>query len=150
VFGCLLAPHLENPRLGGIFKYIQEFQGFISPGILAAFVFGMVVKKAPPTVGMAALVLNPVIYGLLFVFFGQVEYFERIGISLGNIAFLNRMAITFVVLIVVMGAITAAKPLSGPKQMPVRQDFDMHPAPMVLWLGGAVIAAVIAFYVIFW
>ena len=24
----------------GIFKFIQEFQGFISPGILAVFVFG--------------------------------------------------------------------------------------------------------------
>jgi hypothetical protein len=34
--------------------------------------------------------------------------------------------------------------------MPVRQDIDMRPAPSVLWLGGAVIAAVVAFYIIFW
>ena len=28
VIGCLIAPVLGNPRFGGIFKYIQEFQGF--------------------------------------------------------------------------------------------------------------------------
>ena len=44
---------------------------------------------------MAALVLNPVIYGLLFLFFGGVESFKQAGLSLGEIAFLNRMAITF-------------------------------------------------------
>jgi len=150
LIGCLLAPHLQHPRLGGIFKYIQEFQGFISPGIVAAFVFGMIVKTAPPAAGVAALALNPIIYGLLFVFFGRIEYFDRIGVSLGEIAFLNRMAITFAFLIAIMTVITVLRPLSEPKPMPVRRDFDMRPAPIVLWLGGAVIAAVIAFYIVFW
>ena len=44
-----------------------------------------------------------------------------------------------------MAVITAVKPLDGPKVMPVKADFDMRPTPSVLWLGGAVIAAVIAF-----
>ena len=37
-----------------------------------------------------------------------------------------------------------------PKPMPVRSDIDMTPAPSVLWLGGAVIAGVVAFYIVFW
>ena len=29
---CLISPMLADPRFGGLFKFIQEFQGFISPG----------------------------------------------------------------------------------------------------------------------
>ena len=60
------------------------------------------------------------------------------------------MAITFVILIFVMAIITYFKPLEKPKEMPVQKDFDMRPARSVVWLGGAVIAAVIGFYIIFW
>jgi SSS family solute:Na+ symporter len=150
LIGCLLAPYLEHPRLGGIFKYIQEFQGFISPGIVAAFVFGMLIKSAPPAAGTAALLLNPLVYGALFILSGQIEYFDRIGVTIGEIAFLNRMAVTFGVLVLVMAVITILRPLREPKAMPVREDFDMRPAPSVLWLGGAVIAGVVAFYAVFW
>ncbi len=150
IVGCLIAPQLGHPRFKGIFHYIQEFQGFISPGILAAFVFGFIFKRAPAMAGVVALVLNPLIYGLLFVFFGDIGYFDEIGISLGKIAFLNRMAITFGIIILAMAVITAVKPLDGPKVMPIKADFDMRPTPSVLWLGGAVIAAVIAFYIVFW
>jgi len=150
VIGCLIAPQLGHPRFKGVFHYIQEFQGFISPGILAAFVFGMIFKRAPASAGVAALILNPIIYGLLFVLFGEIGYFEQIGISLGQIAFLNRMAITFGLLMGIMALITICRPLHSPKQMPVREGIDMKPAASVLWLGGAVIVAVVAFYIIFW
>ncbi len=50
VIGCIMSPLLDNPAFGGIFKYIQEFQGFISPGILAVFVFGLLVHRAPGAV----------------------------------------------------------------------------------------------------
>ena len=137
IVGCLVAPLLADPRLKGIFHYIQEFQGYISPGILAAFVFGFVVKKAPPAAGVAALLLTVPVYGLL-----QWQF--------SAIAFLNRMAITFAVIIAAMAIITYFRPLHAPKEMPVNRDFDMRPTPMVLWLGGAVIAAVIGFYIVFW
>lgn len=137
VIGCIIAPQLANPKFKGIFHYIQEFQGYISPGILAAFVFGFVVKKAPAAAGVAALLVSVPVYGFL-----QWQF--------GGIAFLNRMAITFVFIILIMSVITVFKPLKQPKEMPVNEDFDMRPAPSVLLLGGAVIAAVIGFYIIFW
>jgi SSS family solute:Na+ symporter len=144
--GCLVAPQLTHPQFGGIFKYIQEFQGFISPGILAAFVFGFIFKYAPASAGVAALLLNAPIYGLLYIFCAGT--FESVTIV--KIAFLNRMAITFVMIIIVMALITIFKPLPQPRVMPVTQDIDMTRAPAVVWLGAAVIAAVVAFYVIFW
>jgi SSS family solute:Na+ symporter len=64
-------------------------------------------------------------------------------------AFLNQMAITFGVLILAMAIITILKPLKEPRVMPVREEFDMRPAPSVIWLGALVIAATLVLYVIF-
>lgn len=137
IIGCIIAPQLANPRFKGIFHYIQEFQGYISPGILAAFVFGFVVKRAPAISGVIALLVSVPVYGFL-----QWQFNE--------IAFLNRMAITFGAIILIMALITILNPLDKPKKMPINEKFDMRPAPSVVWLGSAVIACVIGFYIIFW
>lgn len=49
-----------------------------------------------------------------------------------------------------MAVITYYKPLPEPKKIPLKEGIDMKPALSVLWLGGAVIATVIAFYIVFW
>jgi SSS family solute:Na+ symporter len=136
--GCLIAPQLMNPKFKGIFHYIQDFQGFISPGILAAFVFGIIFKRAPPSAAITALILNVPVYGIL-----HLKYFE-------NIVFLNKMAITFGILILTMAIITIFKPLPRPKVLPARGGIDMKPEPSVVWLGLAVIAATVVLYIIFW
>ena len=137
VIGGLIAPQLGNPRFQGIFNYIQEFQGFISPGILAAFIFGLFVKKAPSSAGLTALIGSPVIYGFLFFMFG-------------GIAFLNRMAITFVILLISMAVLTIMKPLSEPKVMPEREGFDGKPDAMIKGMGITVVILTILLYIIFW
>jgi SSS family solute:Na+ symporter len=134
----------------GIFTYIQEFQGFISPGVLAAFAFGFIVKRAPGRAGVAALIVNVVIYGFLLICFSGYDLFNNLGTTISTIAFLNRMAISFGVILAVMIILTLAKPLSEPKTLPVREEFDMRPAPSVVWLGGAVIVITLALYAIFW
>ena len=137
LIGCLIAPQLGAGRFQGIFNYIQEFQGFISPGILAAFVFGLAIKRTPPSAGVTALLLTIPVYGILLIFFE-------------NIAFLNRMAITFVILVLTMALITVVKPLTEPKILPEKKDFDMKPAPSVTGLGIGVISITVVLYIIFW
>ncbi|MCF6284587.1 MAG: hypothetical protein L3K26_05310 [Candidatus Hydrogenedentes bacterium] len=39
VVGCVLAPMLQNNK--SIFEFIQEFQGYVSTGILAVFIYGL-------------------------------------------------------------------------------------------------------------
>jgi len=134
---CLIAPQLGNPKFKGIFNYIQEFQGFISPGILAAFIFGLFIKRTPPAAGLASLILTVPVYGALMLFFPDV-------------AFLNRIAINFVFLIIIMAVITILRPLKEPKVLPVKEGFDMRPAPGLKWLCGLVILATICLYIIFW
>jgi len=65
VAGCLLAPMLDDPKFGGVFQYIQQFQGYIWPGVVAVFVFGILVETAPGAAGVAGLIAGPAIYGLL-------------------------------------------------------------------------------------
>ncbi len=135
VIGGLWAPVVA--RFGSIFQYMQMIWGFISPGIVASFLFGMVVKKAPPAAAIGAMILGVPVYGLLLLLLPEV-------------AFLHHMAITFLVLIAYMVAITWARPLAEPVSMPVRGDLDMTPSPGVNLMGAGVIVAAAALYVIFW
>jgi SSS family solute:Na+ symporter len=98
----VLAPQLGNPAISNsIFTIIQEGQGFISPGILAVFAFGLVFRRAPAICGTVGLLTNLVAYGLLKVFVPDLQ-------------FLNRMAVCFALCVAIMAAITIAKPLSQP------------------------------------
>ena len=137
VIGCFIAPLLDNPKFGGIFKYIQEFQGYISPGILAVFVFGFIVKKAPPMTGVVGLVLNPIMYFILAKAFPKL-------------AFLDRMSIAFFGVLVVMCIITLVKPLKEPTRYPVKTDIDLRSSGAAKVFGLAVVAATIGLYIFFW
>ena len=98
----VLAPQLGNPKISNsIFTIIQEGQGFISPGILAVFVFGLLIRRGPPVCGVVGLLTNMIAYGLLKVL-------------VPNLQFLNRMAVCFALCLAVMGVITAMKPLPQP------------------------------------
>lgn len=88
LIGCIVAPIWNDPKYGGVFKAIQEFQGYISPGIFAAFVVGFWMKRAPNFYGIIALIGCPILYGALANFFPDLN-------------FLNRMAWTFAILIAV-------------------------------------------------
>ena len=149
VIGAFIAMFLRKFPTG-IFTFIQEFQGFISPGVLGAFVFGFIVKRAPSICGSVALIGSAVVYFLLLVFFSGYGPFDKMGITIGEIAFLNRIAITFVVVLIILVILRLVKPLREAKTLPVREGFDMKPTPVVIWLGAVVIAATLILYVIFW
>lgn len=137
VIGCFISPILANPKFGGIFKYIQEFQGFISPGILAVFLFGIVVKRVPGFAGVVGLLINPLIYAVL-------------KIAVPSLAFLDRMALSFGCVLIVMAILTAIKPLKNPKKLPHNTDIDLKSSPIAKLFGIVVIALTLVLYIIFW
>jgi SSS family solute:Na+ symporter len=144
VIGCLLAPALGHPQFKGVFNFIQEFQGYISPGIVAAFVIGIAVPRAPAYAGFVALALSAPIYGVLHLLFSDFSF------SIYELHFLIRMAITFGLLAAVMLLMTAIYPLAAPRKMPEVKDFDATNSRLAMTLGGLVILAVLVFYVKFW
>ncbi len=136
IAGCLIAPFLNNPSFTNIFTYIQEFQGFLSPGILAVFIFGLFAKKAPRFAGAIGIIASPVIYAtLLFV--------------LPEVAFLNRMAITFISILIIMLLLTLIKPLKQEIVMPVNEAISVEHSPVVYIMGAVVLVVTCSLYVIF-
>jgi SSS family solute:Na+ symporter len=136
VIGCLIAPQLADPRFKGAFAYIQEFQGYVSPGVLTIFLFGLFVPRTPRVSGMVGLLLSPVIYGFLHLFFGDM-------------AFLNRMAITVGALAVVLTVLTLTRPLKEPVKLPVQSKIAMDSSKGAMLWGVVVVLATVALYVVF-
>lgn len=135
--GCGLGPALDHPKFGGVFQFIQQFQGYIWPGVVAAFLFGLVAERAPGAAGVAALVSGPAVY---FVF----QTFAK------EMHFLVQVTLTFSLVIAVMGFITLVWPLKEPRRLPERSELDTRTSPAVLASGLAVIAGVLVFFVVFW
>lgn len=137
VIGCLIAPVLANPEFRGAFAFIQEFQGFISPGILTIFLFGLFVRRAPRMCGVLGLVLSPVIYGALF--FGWDE-----------IAFLNRMAITVGIIALILAVLTLIHPLKEAVVLPEQTKIELAWSKGSICFGLLVVLLTVLLYIIFY
>jgi SSS family solute:Na+ symporter len=137
VIGCLIAPVLANPRFKGAFAFIQEFQGFVSPGVLTIFLFGLFVKRTPRSCGVLGLVLSPIIYGILF--FGW-----------SDMAFLNRMAITVGAIAVILAVVTIVNPLKEVIKLPEQTKIELNWSKGSIYFGIFVTLLTVALYLIFW
>ncbi len=134
---CIIAPQLGRPEFGGIFTFIQEFQGFISPGVLTVFLFGFLVPRAPRYVGWLGIVINAALYGTL-------------KFAAPGIAFLDRMAICMAVVAAVLGLLTLVNPLKQPVVMPVNNEIALESSKSAKAWGWVVVIATLALYAIFW
>ena len=134
VFACLCAPWIGS--FESVFDYIQKFWGFITPGIVTAFVIGLIVKKAPPMAANGALILGIPIYGALLWLWPEV-------------AFLHHMAITFLLLSAFMLVVTLFKPLQEPVEFPV-SEIEVKMLPSGWFWGGLIILVTLCLYLIFW
>lgn len=151
VVACSWAPMIWKMRDGGVFKYIQEIWGFISPGIVAAFVGGLVWPRASAKAGKAVLVLGPVLYAVCRVP-GWVMNAPEAGVAklvydFSTMAFLHHMFVIFIVLMGVIGVMTAVRPMEKPVTMP-KSDIDVTPDPLVYILGtGIIVTTAVIYYI---
>lgn len=135
VAGCLLGP--LPARFEGVFEYIQKIWGFISPGIVAVFIFGLIFRRAPLRAAMAAMLLGIPVYGLFLYL-------------LPGVAFLNHMAFTFAILCAVMALLTYLQPLPEPVRFRSQSDIALTGSPLAKVLGAGVVAATALLYFFFW
>lgn len=137
IIAVSLAPALGNPKFShSIFTIIQESQGFISPGILAVFIFGLAVHKAPRFSGVVGLLTSIVAYGVL-------------KFQAPSIQFLNRMAICFALCLVIMAVITVVKPLPQPVEFRTNTKIELHSSKGALAAGVVVVIVTLILYAIF-
>jgi SSS family solute:Na+ symporter len=137
VFAVILAPQLGNPKISNsIFTIIQESQGLISPGVLAVFAFGLIVRRAPRICGIVGLVTNIIAYTTL-------------KFAVPSIQFLNRMAICFALVLVVMSLITLIKPLAQPMQFEHKTTIDVKSSKGAAIAGVFVVLLTLLLYLLF-
>lgn len=145
----LVAPNFDNPKLGGIFKIIQEFQGFISPGILAIFIVGFFVPRAPRYVGLMGILLNVAAYGALK--WGLGDAIVSAGLWFApTISFLDRMAICFLLVLLASGIATLLHPLREPVKLPVNESMNLEPSRFAAFAGAGVVVLTGILYMVFW
>ncbi|WP_443937555.1 sodium/sugar symporter [Pedobacter sp. MW01-1-1] len=154
----IISPFLGIDKKGG-FEFIQEYTGFVSPGIFAMFILGFFWKK---TTSNAALFATIGGFGLsvLFKFLPgmmDLSFLHDSGFAVANaegiyeIPFLDRMGFVFVICIVVMYAISMFENSKGDKSNGLEVDssmFKVHPSFAVGSLF--VIGILVALYSIFW
>ncbi|MBR5213426.1 MAG: sodium/solute symporter [Akkermansia sp.] len=148
VLGCaviatVIAPFLDNPAFGGIFTFIQEFQGFLSPGVLAVFLFGFFVPKCPRIFGWLGILLGA-------VFYASFKWVEILGAT--DQSFLNRMGFSFIAVCVVGLILTIVNHVKGGEAVVLTDKgiIEMKTSTRAKVFGWAVIAMTIALYIIFW
>ena len=147
IMAAVVAPMLD--KFTSIFQYIQEFQGFISPGILAVFIFGFFSPRTPRYFGALGIGMNVISYGAFKWVIGDWLVSHGWWYS-GEMAFLDRMAICFFIVILTGIITTIVSPLKKPVDMPVNESMDLRSSAGAKICGVGVLIATVALYVIFW
>jgi len=79
LLGAFIAPTLGS--LDQVFQYIQEYTGFISPGVVAVFLFGMFWKRATANAALVAVVASIPFSWMMQALFPEVPFLVRMALS---------------------------------------------------------------------
>jgi len=158
LLAVLIAPLMGIDKKGG-FQYIQEYTGFVSPGIFAMFILGFFWKKTTSSAALFATI-GGFILSLLFKFMPRVvdlSFLSRYGFSKANekgvyeIPFIDRMGFVFVICVAVMVVISLYENKKGivPKGLEIdRKMFKLAP---VFAVGALIVTGILAaLYTIYW
>ncbi len=77
LLGALIAPTLG--KLEQVFQYIQEYTGFISPGVLVVFLFGLFWRRATANAALTVVLMSIPLSWALQVFVPELPFLDRMG-----------------------------------------------------------------------
>jgi solute:Na+ symporter, SSS family len=162
IFGILLTLGLGDALMGEGkqgFQYIQEYTGFVSPGIFAMFLLGFFWKKTTSNAALFATIGGFIFSVILKFLPGMVnlESLHSIGFAVANakgvfeIPFLDRMAIVFVLCIIGMYFISIAENKKGITPHGLEIDASMFKTSTGFAVGALIIIGLlIALYSVYW
>ncbi len=158
VIAIIIAPFLGIDKKGG-FQFIQEYTGFVSPGIFALFLLGCFGKKTTSNAALFATI-GGFIFSCVLKFLPAVvdlSFLNPIGWAVPNaegvyeIPFLDRMAIVFVLCVVAMFFISTKESQKGVNTNGLEVDTTMFKVTPAFTVGALVITGITAaLYTIFW
>jgi len=156
IIAIAISDSLGIDKKGG-FQFIQEYTGFVSPGIFAIFILGFFWKRANSKGALAAIIggfVLSIVFKFLPAWGADLSFLSGMGFAVPNrttgiyeIPFLDRMGFVFIFCVLIM-ALLADKG-NNPKGLEV--DASMFKTSRTFTIGAIVILSILtALYTIFW
>ncbi|MDB6079030.1 MAG: sodium/glucose cotransporter, partial [Akkermansiaceae bacterium] len=136
-------------RIGSVFSFIQEIQGFISPGVLAVFLFGFLSPKTPRYFGWLGIAVNAVLYGGIKWAIGPALCKAGLWFA-PEISYVDRMGICFIAILLLGAFVTWKSPLASPVRMPVTDVIALDSSKGAKVMAAIAVVLTVGLYVIFW
>jgi SSS family solute:Na+ symporter len=162
LLGILIAPHLGIDKKGG-FQFIQEYTGFVSPGIFAMFILGFFWKKTTSNAALFATIggFAASVFLKFLPTFTNLQGLAQFGFSAVStdpkdngayvIPFLDRMGFVFVFCIVGMVLISLIEGHGRTNPKGLEIDSSMFRPNRSFAIGSALVLIIITgLYTIFW
>ncbi|MBO6575200.1 MAG: sodium/sugar symporter [Rhodothermales bacterium] len=133
---AIMAPQLAS--LDQVFQYIQEYTGFVSPGVLAVFIMGLFWKKSTAN---AALVTA----------LASIPLSLTMKVALPGLPFIDRMGVAFLasVLLIVLISLWEGKGKDSAKSIELDRSV-LQNDPVFIGLAFGILGITAALYIIFW
>ncbi len=158
VIGVVIAPFMGIDKKGG-FEFIQEYTGFVSPGIFAMFILGFFWKKTTSHAALFATV-GGFIFSVFFKFLPKMmdlAFLEPFGFAVKNdqgiyeIPFVDRMGFVFLICIIGMFIISLIDKKLGVKAKGLEIDRSMFKLNPAFTVGVLIVGGILtALYTILW
>lgn len=158
IIAVVVAPFLGIDKKGG-FQYIQEYTGFVSPGVFAMFILGFFWKKTTSNAALFATI-GGFLMSIAFKFMPAVvdlAFLHPMGFAVPNadgvyeIPFIDRMGFVFALCVIGMYFISIYENKKGIKPNCLEVDKTMFRMSPSFTVGMLVILSLLAaLYTLFW
>ncbi len=144
IIAALVAPALKS--LDQAYQFIQEYVGFISPGVLSIFLLGFCWKRTTSAAALTAALLTIPLSTLLKFLPGWTNG------AFPDYPFLDRMSIVFGLLLLIMVVMSLLAPTKQTEEkQPIEIDVAMFKCSPGFIVGSVIILGILtALYTVFW
>nr|WP_067058417.1 sodium/sugar symporter [Mucilaginibacter sp. L294] len=158
ILGIVISPFLGIDKKGG-FQYIQEYTGFVSPGIFAMFLLGFFWKRTTSAAAVFSAI-GGFVLSVLFKFLPKIvslKWLAAFGFAKANsdgiyeIPFLDRMGFVFLICVLGMVIISWIENAKMTLSHGLEVDASMFKTSRAFTAGALiVIGVIVALYSVFW
>lgn len=162
ILAIIIAPQLGIDKKGG-FQFIQEYTGFVSPGIFAMFLLGFFWKRTTSNAALFATIGGFILSVVFKVLpsFANLEWLSPYGFSklveqkngamLYEIPFIDRMGFVFAICVIAMFIISKLENRNGINPKGLEVDRSMFKTNQSFAIGSLIVGGIIvALYSLFW
>lgn len=158
IVALVVAMLAAKPLLGSFdqaFQFIQDFTGFVTPGIVVIFVLGMFWSRATTAGAFVGAVGSVVLSALFYNHWPHVPIMEDVAqypamIALSQIPFMNRVGYVFVICLVLAVVVSLLFPRKRDTSTIDVTDVDYSTSLGFNVAGVIVIGILVALYATFW